>query len=311
VTPWGLQSSLAPAGPQAGRIAGLWWLFLGVSAVVYLAVMVAMIVAITRSQRPEDRARRTRVVSAAVALTVLILLGLLTRSVVAGKALTRLAGHAPVTIHLVGRQWWWEVTYEFDPPSQMVTTANEIHIPVGQPVMLKLESRDVIHSFWVPSLHGKRDLIPGHPSTTYIQADRPGVYRGQCAEFCGVQHAHMGLLVIAEPEAAYQDWLQRSRKPAPPPTSDLARRGQEVFLRGPCALCHAVAGTVAFGSNGPDLSHLASRFTIAAGTLPNQRGYRGGWILDAQSLKPGCNMPSLGLPGPDVQALLAYLETLQ
>jgi cytochrome c oxidase subunit 2 len=311
MNPWAASSSLDPAGPQAGHIAGVWWLFFVVGTIVYVAVLVALGLALTRRGAAVDLGRRTRVVGAAVALTVLTLLGLLAKSVAAGKALTTLAGSASVKVRVTAHQWWWQLEYQAEPPSQMVTTANELHIPVGQPVLLELQSRDVIHSFWVPALHGKRDLIPGHPSTTYIRADRPGVYRGQCAEFCGAQHANMGLLVIAEPPAQFQAWLEHARLPAPPPSTELARRGQEVFLGGPCVLCHAVAGTRAAASNGPDLTHLGTRLTLAAGTAPNVRGYLAGWILDAQGIKPGAHMPSLGLPPPDLQALLAYLETLQ
>jgi cytochrome c oxidase subunit 2 len=311
VSPWGASSALDPAGPQAGHIAGVWWLFFAVCVVVYAAVLVALLLALTRREGPGDQRRRVRVVGTAVALTVATLLGLLTKSVLAGKALTAMTGTAQVTVRVIGRQWWWELQYEADPPSQMVITANELHIPVGQPVLLKLESRDVIHSFWVPSLHGKRDLIPGHPSTTYIRADRPGLFRGQCAEFCGAQHAHMGLLVIAESPEDFERWRTHARAPAPEPSSELARAGREVFLRGPCVLCHSISGTIAGGLNGPDLTHVAGRWTLAAGTLPNGPGALAGWILDAQTQKPGNHMPTLPLQAPRVQALLAYLETLK
>jgi cytochrome c oxidase subunit 2 len=311
VTPWGDSSALDPAGPQAGHIAGVWWLFFGVCTVIYLAVLVALALAVTRKDGAVDLRRRTRLVGAALALTVVTLLALLARSVMAGKALTAMSGTATVDVKVIGRQWWWEMQYQAQPPSQMVTTANELHIPVGQPVLLELESRDVIHSFWVPPLHGKRDLIPGHPSTTYIRADRPGLYRGQCAEFCGAQHAHMGLVVIAESPAEFQAWLARSRQLAPEPASEGARRGREVFLRGPCVMCHAVSGTIAGASAGPDLSHLASRHTLAAGTLPNGRDALTSWIRDAQAWKPGVHMPTLALPPRDLQDLVTYLETLQ
>jgi cytochrome c oxidase subunit 2 len=214
-------------------------------------------------------------------------------------------------VRVIARQWWWELQYQADPPSQMVITANELHIPVGKPVLLELESRDVIHSFWVPALHGKRDLIPGHPSTTYLRADQPGVYRGQCAEFCGDQHARMGLLVVAEPPEVFQQWLAHARAPAPEPADEVTRRGREVFLRGPCVMCHAVSGTIAAATNGPDLTHVAGRRTLAGATVANVPGNLAGWILDAQAIKPGNHMPPLPLPAPDLQALLAYLETLR
>jgi cytochrome c oxidase subunit 2 len=310
VTPWGSSDALAPAGLQAARIAGLWWVFVGVCAVVYAALLVALGLALLRRGEPDDR-WRVRVVAACAALTVLTLLVLLGKSVLAGKALSGLAGQAQVTVRVIARQWWWELQYEAEPPSQMVITANELHLPTGQPVLLKLESRDVIHSFWVPSLHGKRDLIPGHPSTTYLQVDRPGLYRGQCAEFCGAQHAHMGLVVIAEPPQEFARWMSQARTPPPAPVTDEARRGREVFQRGPCILCHAVSGTIALASAGPDLTHVASRRTLAAGTLPNAPEPLARWVRDAQSVKPGAHMPPLALPAPDLRALLAYLETLQ
>jgi cytochrome c oxidase subunit 2 len=309
VTPWGSSSSLDPAGPQAGHIAGVWWLFLVVCSVVFVAVLVALALAITRRPGTVDLRRRSRPVAAAVALTVVTLLALLGKSVIAGKALTAMTGTASVNVKVIGRQWWWELQYQADPPSQMVTTANELHIPVGQPVLLQLESRDVIHSFWVPALHGKRDLIPGHPSTTYIRADRPGLFRGQCAEFCGAQHAHMGLLVIAEPPAEFQAWLARARQPAPEPGTDQARRGRELFLRGPCVMCHAVGGTIAAAGAGPDLTHLGARRTLAAGTLPNQHDALSAWLRDAQVYKPGAHMPTLGLPPRELDDVVAYLET--
>jgi cytochrome c oxidase subunit 2 len=195
--------------------------------------------------------------------------------------------------------------------SQRVTTANEIHIPVGRPVVLTLKSHDVIHSLWVPNLAGKKDLIPGHETTLALRADRPGRYRGQCAEFCGYQHGKMGLLVIAEPPETFAAWLEAQRRTPPPPTDPLPQRGQQVFLAGTCAMCHAIQGTSAFGRVAPDLTHIASRPTLAAATLPNRPGYRAGWIVDSQSLKPGNHMPPNPLNPPDLQALLAYLESLK
>jgi cytochrome c oxidase subunit 2 len=311
MTPWGSSSSLDAAGPQAAQIAGLWWLFLGLSVVVYAAVMAALLLGLTRREGQPDVRRRTRVVGAAVGLTAFTLLALLVRSVLAGKALAALPRQGQLTVQVIARQWWWELQYQADPPSQMVITANELHIPVGQTVLLQLQSRDVIHSFWVPALHGKRDLIPGHPSTTAIRADRPGIYRGQCAEFCGVQHARMGLLVIAEPPEEFQRWLARSRRPAAEPATEMARRGREVFLQGPCVLCHTVSGTIAAATNGPNLTHVASQMSLAAGTVANVRGHLAGWIADSQGIKPGNHMPRLSLPPADLLAVVEYLESLK
>jgi cytochrome c oxidase subunit 2 len=215
-----------------------------------------------------------------------------------------------VTIKLTGYRWWWKIEYSDPSPHKHVITANEIHIPVGRPVLINTHSQDVIHSFWIPELHGKNDLIPGHPSAIWLQADRPGIFEGQCAEFCGLQHAHMRLLVVAEPEQKFQEWLDGQRQPARPPGDPVAQRGMQVFVTGPCALCHSVRGTDAAGQVAPDLTHLGSRATLAAGTLPNSPGHLGGWIVDPQSVKPGNAMPSMSLSPEDLQALLAYLGGL-
>jgi cytochrome c oxidase subunit 2 len=214
---------------------------------------------------------------------------------------------AALRIDVIGHDWWWEVRY----PHHGFTTANEIHIPVGQPVQLVLTSTDVIHSFWVPQLQGKMDLTPGRVTTLWLRADSPGEYRGQCAEFCGVQHAKMAFLVIAQPPDQFDAWLDRQRQPASAPAAPLARQGEAVFLRSNCIECHTIAGTSATGARGPNLTHLASRRTLAAGTLANNRGNLGGWIVDPQALKPGNHMPPSRLSPADLHALLAYLESLE
>jgi cytochrome c oxidase subunit 2 len=196
-------------------------------------------------------------------------------------------------------------------PQQNVTTANEIHVPVGRPVVFEVTSRDVIHSFWAPNLNGKKDLIPGYQRSLWFKADTPGVYRGQCAEFCGHQHAKMAFFIVAEPPAQFAAWLDAQRKPAPQPTDSVAHRGLQVFLASPCVMCHAIQGTSAGATFGPNLTHLASRRTIAAGTLPNTRGNLAGWIVDPQRIKPGANMPPNGLHPQDLQALLTYLQGLK
>ncbi len=196
-------------------------------------------------------------------------------------------------------------------PHSRFTTANEVHIPVGAPVVFLLTARDVIHSFWVPNLGGKKDLIPGYTQTVWFRADTPGVYRGQCAEFCGLQHAKMGLLVIADPPDRYAAWMRQMQQPGAAPTDSLARRGEQVFMSGTCVMCHAIEGTHARSVAGPDLTHLASRQTIAAATLPNNRGNLGGWIADPQRIKPGTHMPPNVLPPEELNALLTYLQTLR
>jgi cytochrome c oxidase subunit 2 len=212
---------------------------------------------------------------------------------------------------VTGYQWWWSVEYLNADPSLIVTTANELHVPVGRPILLTLKSADVIHSFWVPSLHGKTDLVPGRENATWLQVDRPGIFRGQCAEFCGVQHAHMSLSVIAESSDQFEQWLSAQRQPAPAPLTAEQSRGRDVVERGPCALCHTIRGTNAGARMGPDLTHFATRSTIAAGTVPNTRGNLAGWIADPQHLKPGSRMPATGLAAEDLQAVVAYLETLR
>ncbi|HEX6898400.1 MAG TPA: cytochrome c oxidase subunit II [Thermoanaerobaculia bacterium] len=316
------QSALDPAGPQAERIGDVWWLMFWVCAVVMALVTLALLGGLLHARRrreseapqpiaPESHRRMTWVVSGALATTAVILLVLLAASVSTGRALGSLTSPDALVIEVIGRQWWWEVRYMDDQPSNILTDANEIHIPVGRPVLIRGTSRDVIHSLWVPNLHGKKDLIPGYVTDTWIQADRPGVFRGQCAEFCGLQHAHMAFLVVAEPPAKFQAWRAAASQPARPPRTPLELRGQQVFLNRQCALCHTVLGTDAGGRIGPDLTHVASRRTLGAGTLPNTRGHLAGWIVDPQSVKPGNRMPQNPMPSEDLLALLAYLESLQ
>jgi cytochrome c oxidase subunit 2 len=320
-----LQSILAPAGPQAARIAELWWLMLGVCTAVYVLVMIVLLwgsfrrrsqaelTGISAAVPPAKDSERllARWVGGVTAVSAVILVGLLVASVATSRSLEALAAPNALEIELTGYQWWWRVEYVDPTPSRRVLTANEIHIPVGRPVHIRGTARDVIHSFWVPSLHGKKDLIPGHTTDLWLRADRPGVYRGQCAEFCGWQHAHMGILVIAEPADRFDAWLESQRQPAALPSTLLQQRGRAVFEAQACPLCHTIQGTGASASAGPDLTHLAGRRTLAAGTLPNTLGNLGGWIADPQSVKPGNRMPAVTLQSDDLQALLAYLEILQ
>jgi cytochrome c oxidase subunit 2 len=215
-------------------------------------------------------------------------------------------------IEVVGHRWWWEVRYRLGDSTDHFTTANEIHLPVGVPIDLDLRSADVIHSFWVPRLHGKVDLVPGHRNQIRLEASRAGVFPGSCAEFCGLQHAHMRMLVIAEPPARFEAWLAAQRLPSRPAASDETRRGETLFATGPCAACHTVRGTPARASLGPDLTHLASRSTLAAGSLPNDIATLHAWVVDAPALKPGTQMPPLGMfSGGDLHALVAYLRSLE
>ncbi len=311
-------SVLNPSSPQTRLIDRLWDAMYLVSAMVFVLVVLALLLSAFRRRDgeaaeadPGQERSLTTAVSIATALTVLILFGFLVYDVAVGRQLTRGLGKDALQVRVIGHQWWWELQYRDSVAHNWFTTANELHIPAGRPVALELLSTDVIHSFWPPTISQKRDLIPGKDNSLWLQADTPGVYRGQCAEYCGQQHAKMAFLVIAQRPDSFASWLAAQRDTALTPTTELARRGQEVFLASSCVMCHAIAGTPAGSRVGPDLTHLASRRTIAAGTLPNTRGNLAGWIVDPQQIKPGTRMPPNQLKPADLQALLAYLETLK
>ena len=309
-----IQSILHPAGVQAARLTDLWWEMFWICAVVWCAVALAAVIAIARGRGGTSTASERQLrgwVAAAGGLTIVALIALLFQSVVTGRALDTLRSPDALRIQVTGNQWWWDVQYVTANPSLRVTTANEIHMPVGRPIRIDLRSNDVIHSLWIPNLQGKIDLVPGRLNELWLQADRAGVYRGQCAEYCGLQHAKMALVVVAEPAADFERWLTGNRASAPAPITPEQQRGKEVVERGPCAMCHNITGTLAGGRTAPDLTHIASRSTIGAGSLPNTRGYLAGWIADPQHIKPGNRMPSVGLNDDELQAVLAYLETLK
>ncbi len=313
------QSILSPAGTQASSIHVLWLLMLWVCTAVFIGVVAALLLSVVRgtSNRSKDESglpseqALTRSVSVAVGTTVLILIALLVASVRTGRAVQSLHASSAVTIAITGHQWWWEIQYEDSVPSRQVVTANELHIPTNRPIVLKVTSRDVIHSFWVPNLQGKRDLIPGYTTALWLQADRSGFFRGQCAEFCGMQHAHMALDVVAESEQDFNEWLDAMRQPGRDPPDASARRGRDVFMQARCAGCHAIRGTEAAGQIAPDLTHIATRSTLGAGSLPNTPQNLADWIRDPQRVKPGNQMPPNPLDANDLQALVAYLETLR
>ena len=313
------QTVLSPAGIQASSIHALWLLMLWVCTAVFITVLTALVVAVVRgtgnsskeeSALPSDRSL-TRSVGVGVALTVVTLLVLLVASVWTGRTVGSLHASTATTIAITGHQWWWEVQYEDAVPSRRVVTANELHIPMNRPVVLKVTSRDVIHSFWVPNLQGKRDLIPGYTTALWLQASRAGVFRGQCAEFCGMQHAHMALDVVAESDQEFAEWLDAMRRAGPDPPDQTVRKGRDVFMQARCAGCHTVRGTEAAAQIAPDLTHIATRSTLGAGTLPNTPDNLAIWIRDPQRVKPGNQMPPNPLAADDLQALVAYLETLR
>lgn len=317
----GPQSALTGAGTRSAAINDNTWLMIGLGAAVWLVVVAAVLLALFRRRRRAAADERHSGGGALVVVIGGLVLPAVIIVVVTAHAITVLdridprSGGEDTVIEVTGKQWWWEIRY----PDEDVVTANEIHIPTGERVTLKLDSDDVIHSFWLPALTGKMDLIPGRTNETWIETDEPGTYWGQCAEFCGLQHARMRFVVVAHEPAEYEAWLAAQRRPAevpsvaPPetPPDPVAAEGYEVFMSSSCVYCHTIEGTDAQGVVGPDLTHLASRDTLAAGTLPNTRGNLAGWILDPQRTKPGARMPATELDGEELQALLTYLETLR
>jgi cytochrome c oxidase subunit II len=303
-------SVLAPQGPAAERIAGLWWIMVGLAGTIYGVVVALLLIGLFQRRQLEPEGKRhpadgrAWILGGGVVLPVAVLLLLFALTISTMASLAAPPSDA-LAVELVGHQWWWEVRY----PDGQVITANELHIPAGRSVRLSLTSADVIHSFWAPELHGKIDLTPGRTSSFWIEARQPGVYRGFCAEYCGDQHAKMAFLVIAEPPDQFAAWLERQRQAAPadPP----ARQGQAVFQRAGCALCHTIRDAPAATTAGPDLTHLADRRTIAAGTLANTRDNLARWLTNPQAIKPGNKMPVPDLTAEELQALLAYLESLK
>ncbi|TIT80720.1 MAG: cytochrome c oxidase subunit II [Mesorhizobium sp.] len=316
------QSTLHAHGANARKIFDLIWTFGAVALTTWLLVMLALAMALFRRHLAEaprsplqidshQERRLIRAVGSATALTVVVLIALTIGSFFAGKSIASLSGSETVTVRVTGHQWWWEIRYPKIDSSEAIVTANEIHIPVGESVKVKLDSLDVIHSFWVPSLAGKRDLIPGRSSELTLIADKPGIYRGQCAEFCGYQHAHMAITVVAESREAFDAWRSRQDTDAVTPIADEERRGQAAFLGTGCALCHTIRGTPASGTVGPDLTHVAGRRSLAANTLAMTPGALAAWVADPQSIKPGAKMPRIALSADDLNAVAIYLGSLE
>jgi cytochrome c oxidase subunit 2 len=315
----GWQSAFNAQGSQSEEIRRILLIFIAVAAVVWVAVMVVLAFGLIRrkrrSEQPLDlhegfeRNAGSIILACGVATTITVLV----LSVVSyGAQRTVFANDPnPVTVKITGHQWWWEVEYQADSPHLSFTTANQIRVPVGRPVTVQLESADVIHSFWVPSLTGKMDLVTGQQNSVQFTANNPGVYRGQCAEFCGAQHAHMAFTVRALPPDEYSRWRDHENQSAPSPNDPLSIRGEQLFRSRGCGLCHRIRGTLAGGALGPDLTHIASRETIAAGTLPQNSGNLAAWISDPQHIKPGNLMPKMSLRSDEMIAILHYLEQLQ
>ena len=306
------------SGPVAEEISSVWWTLLALGVAVYVLVIALLIAALLRRrtdtdvyapETPHSPAARTNrwIIAGGVILPALVLTAALAASVAAMRRIPQTAPSGSLVIEVVGYQWWWSVHY----PGEQVTVANEIHIPVGQPVALELTSADVIHSFWVPELAGKLDALPDGTNTLVIEANEPGEYRGQCAEFCGLQHAKMRILVIAQPASEFAAWIADQRRPAASPATESAKRGEEVFLQSGCAACHSVRGTAAAGVAGPDLTHVASRRTLLAATTLNTPGDLARLLRDPDMVKEGIGMPAARLGDEELAALLAYLESLE
>ena len=321
-----MQSALEPAGSQAAHISQQWWFFFFVLTAIFVLVAIFLFVAISRRREPGREAsleellppdqktdkRMSRVVIGCVVATVIILFGLLASDMVTGSAIYALSSDPnALIIKITGHQWWWEVQYDDPQPGKIVTTANEVHIPTGRTVKFDLRSLDVIHSFWVPNLHGKKDLIPGHPTSTWLKADREGTFRGQCAEFCGYQHAHMRLEFVAESPEKFESWIATQRQNAFGPATGIQQRGQDLFVHNQCLTCHTIQGTNARATAGPDLTHFGSRTLIGAGALPNTPENLSAWIANPQNIKPGVRMPANPFAADDLNALVAYLESLK
>jgi cytochrome c oxidase subunit 2 len=300
-------SVLSPAGPGAAHIATLWWVMLALGTVIFAGVLTLLLLALFR--RRDDRAGpadgRRFIIGGGIVLPVAVLTALFSLTIWTMSALA--AREPELTVRVTGWQWWWEVHY----PAEGFYTANELVIPAGRPVRVELASGDVVHNLWVPELHGKFDLIPGHIHSFTIEADQPGEFQGMCAEYCGEQHAKMRFVVVALTPAEFAAWAAAQAAPAPQPSDPLLLRGQQIFLGSACVYCHAVSGTNANSRFGPDLTHLASRRTLAAGVLPNTRGNLAGWITNPQTIKPGNKMPPVVLESEELNALIAYLESLE
>jgi cytochrome c oxidase subunit 2 len=299
---------MAPAGPHAGGVATLSWvMFIGGSLIFILVMALTAFASLSDPQHANWLGRRVIIIGGGMIFPIVTLSALLMYGLLLSRGLG-MPGAPALRIEVVGEQFWWRVNYLDAAGSPHLTTANEIRIPTGFPIEFVLKSNDVIHSFWVPSLAGKLDMIPGRENSYRFGAERPGIYRGQCAEYCGAQHALMAFYVVAMERSEFDSWYAEQSLPTPEPTNALRVRGKTLFLQNGCGACHTIRGTTAVGLIGPDLTHLGSRLSLAAGTFPNNQGTLAGWIASAQHLKPGNAMPSFGnLRGDELRAIAAYL----
>lgn len=303
-------SALSPFGQKAGQVAWSWWILFAV-ALFFCVVVIAMAVfaAIFRRRTGKVRTGEARgfVIAFGVVVPAIVLAATFALSVGSIAADSQPKTAPKLTVEVTGHQWWWEVRYA----GTTAVTANEIHIPVGRPVRLQLRSADVIHSFWVPQLMPKMDLLPNRVNRTWISADKAGTYRGQCAEYCGLEHAHMAFSVVAEPEAKFRRWLATQSEGVRAATSATRRQGERVVTTSSCATCHTLRGTSANGKLGPDLTHVGSRERLAGGAIPNDFGHMAGWVANSQTVKPGNKMPPQPLSPRDLKAVVTYLQSLE
>jgi cytochrome c oxidase subunit 2 len=309
----GEQSALAPAGRDASRVADLFWVMTAGAAIIWAGVVGLAIYAARAKGTTLDRRRgRLLVVGGGVVFPVVVLSVLLTHSLATLPAFLAPAPEGATTIEITGVQWWWRVRYLSKEGGVPIELANELHVPVGEPVQLELESADVIHSFWVPSLGGKVDMIPGRRTRLGLEPTKTGVYRGVCAEYCGVSHALMAFYVVVEARADFDRWLAEQSKPARAPEGEVAARGAERFVANGCGACHSVRGTAARGIVGPDLTHVGGRVSLAAGILPRDADAFRRWISRTSAIKPSVHMPAFGaLSSEELSALAAYLDGLK
>jgi cytochrome c oxidase subunit 2 len=312
----GQHSIVSPHSPQTRLIALLWWWMLAAAAVVFCGAVGLLVLAYLRrgirglpffGEREDVAGGMVVLFGIAVPLVVLLALFGAANLYVIRSSAAPSPGSTQLTIDVIGHQWWWEVRY----PRSNVVTANEIHVPVGTRVDVVATSADVIHSFWVPALARKIDMIPGRENHVLLYASNAGVYRGQCSEFCGIAHAYMGLKVFAEPRASFSAWLSHNAQPAVAAVGAQARAGEQLFMSSQCSSCHQIAGTPANATVGPSLTHVASRTSLAAATIANEPKELASWIANPQAIKPGDRMPDLGLSHAEVAAITAYLEELR
>jgi cytochrome c oxidase subunit 2 len=311
------QSTLDPQSRPARDIADLWWWMLAAAVFVFAGALALLVLAWVRRRQPGlplvGRLGESGFNGLVVVFGMVVpLLALIVVFVVANFSVASVTdapdpGSTAMTIVVTGNQWFWDVRY----PGDGAVTANEIHIPTRTRVNTVLRTDDVIHSFWMPQLNRKADMIPGHPNRILLYADHPGVYRGQCAEFCGLQHANMAMTVVAQTPPRFRAWLANMARPRRAPASAEARRGEQVFLSERCSSCHTIRGTTADGSIGPDLTHVATRARIAAQTIANTEHGLTRWVSDPQRIKPGTKMPAVDLSTPELRAVVSYLRGLR